>query len=155
MKCPFCGNNNTQVIDSREIEQGMMVRRRRKCNHCGMRFTTYESFRIIVIKKDGREEFFDKNKIINGLTTALKKRNVTKDQISKIADEIEEEIKSQGKTRIASKEIGLYILRKLKDIDKVAYVRFASVYFEFKDIEEFSTILKELSINRKRNNENK
>ncbi len=144
MKCPFCGSENTKVIDSRENESKTVIRRRRLCLNCNRRFTTYERFEIIVLKKDGREEMFDKQKIIKGLEKAFEKRPVSKDTIIKIANEIENEIMKKGLSMIKSKEIGKMILNKIKNIDKVAYVRFASVYFEFADLKEFENILKEL-----------
>ncbi len=155
MRCPFCGSDNTLVVDSREIENGYAIRRRRLCEDCKRRFTTYEKFRIIVVKKDGREEFFDRNKIINGLKNAFKKGTISISKINRIADNIESDIKEEGITRISSSDIGLRILKYLKNIDEVAYVRFASVYFDFRNLEEFKKIFEDLSAKSTKRNTKK
>ncbi|MDK2849968.1 MAG: transcriptional repressor NrdR [Candidatus Woesearchaeota archaeon] len=145
MRCPFCGSDNTSVIDSREIENGYVIRRRRICEQCKRRFTTYEKFEIFVIKRDGREELFDKRKIIIGLKNAFKKSTFPSDKINQIADRIENDLKTEGLTRVSSSEIGKRILNYLKEIDEVAYVRFASVYFDFRNIEEFKKVFHEFT----------
>jgi len=138
MRCPFCGYKETNVIDSRESSDGMIVRRRRECPKCKKRFTTYERIEtnIIVIKKDGRRESFDRQKIMNGIVKACEKRSISIEKIEKIVDDIESILRLKGK-EISSKEIGKIVMRKLKKLDKVAYIRFASVYKEFKDVEDF------------------
>lgn len=150
MKCPFCGSENTSVIDSREIENGYVIRRRRICGNCNRRFTTYEKFEIFVLKRNGKEEVFDKNKIIRGLKNAFKKGAISVEKINQIADKIESDIKDEGLTRISSSEIGKRILDYLKEIDEVAYVRFASVYFDFRNIDEFKKIFQEFTKNNKK-----
>ena len=131
MRCPFCGNPETKVVDSREVNDGTMIRRRRECLRCKKRFTTYErieSINMIVIKKDGRRELFDKQKIINGLLKACEKRPVTYEQILRIADKIEAELMEKFFPEVKSKKIGELVMRELRKLDKVAYIRFASVY---------------------------
>lgn len=150
MKCPVCENPETKVIDSREIEKGLAIRRRRQCLKCNNRFTTYEKFLIIVLKKGGKEEIFDRSKIIKGLQKAFHKRNVKEEEIQNIAKGIEDELTTKGVSKIDSKEIGKMILDRLKMIDKVAYIRFASVYFETASIEDFDRMIKELSRKRRK-----
>ncbi len=148
MKCPFCGFPDTKVVDSREVEDGTAVRRRRECEKCGMRFTTYEKYELTplqVIKKDGRRELFDKQKIIRGIITACEKRNVPMEKIKKMADEVEQELRCKHPDgEVSSKEIGERILRKLRKVDKVAYIRFASVYKNFEGIDEFISEIKRI-----------
>ncbi len=148
MRCPFCGFEDTKVIDSREIEDGTVVRRRRECPKCKNRFTTYERYELTplqVIKRDGSREIFDKQKIINGMLRACEKRKVTLDQIKKIADEIEQELRlKHPEGEVSSKEIGELVMRKLRKVDKVAYIRFASVYKNFEDIDEFIDEIKKI-----------
>ena len=137
MKCPHCGCEDSKVIDSRPIEENSSIRRRRECLQCQSRFTTYEvieSIQPIVIKKDGSREYFDKNKLLVGLLKACQKRPVDS---AKIADKIESELLNSLKLEITSKEIGEMVMEELKETDAVAYVRFASVYREFKDVETF------------------
>ncbi len=138
MRCPYCGANKDRVVDSREIKNGTEVRRRRQCLVCGRRFTTYERIELIpvmVIKKDGSRQPFSRDKIINGLLKACEKRPVSAEELEAIADELETLAQSKGE--ISSKEIGEVIMERLKSLDQVAYVRFASVYKEFRDLEEF------------------
>ncbi|MCS7233677.1 MAG: transcriptional regulator NrdR [Synergistetes bacterium] len=147
MKCPFCGEPESKVIDSRPVEDGSVIRRRRECLKCTKRFTTYErieSHSILVIKKDGRREMFDREKIIRGLLKACEKRPVSREKIEEIADGIEAELRSEGRKEITSKEIGERVIEALKELDKVAYVRFASVYREFTDLTHFIKELENL-----------
>lgn len=147
MKCPFCSHPDTRVIDSRLTESNDCVRRRRKCEKCGKRFTTYERFEnqpIAVVKSDGTRQPFDRNKILSGLIRACTKRNITTKILEKIVDDIESDIKNMDSNEISSKEIGDLVLKKLKDLDKVAYIRFASVYKHFDSLEQFTNELSEL-----------
>lgn len=144
MKCPACGYLDSKVLDSRPVEENNSIRRRRECLQCQCRFTTYEVidvFQPIVIKKDGSKEYFDKNKLLSGLIVACRKRPVDAEQI---ASEIESEIQNSLRREITSKEIGELAMRKLKEYDDVAYVRFASVYREFKDVDSFMVELEGL-----------
>ncbi|MGM0641093.1 MAG: transcriptional regulator NrdR [Thermotogota bacterium] len=151
MKCPFCGNQETKVLDSRPAGNGNSVRRRRECLNCDSRFTTYERFeenRIRVVKKEGKRELFDREKIKDGLLKACEKRSVTSEQIEEIVEGIEDELRRSGKAEISSTEIGDKIMNRLKEIDHVSYVRFASVYKEFRDVDSFLDAIKELKNNR-------
>ncbi len=144
MKCPFCSFPDSKVIDSRPVNEGGSIRRRRECPECMRRFTTFEvvdSVRIVVIKKDGSRELFDKDKLLSGLFKACQKRPV---DANKIADEIESELQNTLRQEISSIELGEMAMRKLREYDHVAYVRFASVYREFKDVDTFLKELKEL-----------
>ncbi|MCP2519792.1 transcriptional regulator NrdR [Candidatus Aminicenantes bacterium AC-335-A11] len=147
MKCPFCGSFDNRVIDSRESKDGLTIRRRRKCLNCNKRFTTYERVEEIpymVIKKDGRREPFDRNKLLHGLLKACEKRPISVKKLEKIADEVESMLQEKPDKEISTSEIGQYLMQKLKELDKVAYVRFASVYREFKDVIEFKKELENL-----------
>jgi transcriptional repressor NrdR len=147
MKCPFCSNPDTRVIDSRLTDSKDCVRRRRLCEKCGKRFTTYErveSQPIAVIKKDNTREPFDRNKILSGLIRACIKRNISMETLNKIVDDIENEISNMPSNEIHSKEIGDLVLKRLKNLDKVAYIRFASVYKQFNDIKQFTNELSAL-----------
>lgn len=147
MKCPFCGNLDSKVIDSRLTEDKESIRRRRECERCIKRFTTYERLEtqpIVVIKKDGTKQPFDRNKILGGLIRACIKRNIDTSVLDKIVDDIEYEIRNNPSNEISTKDIGDLALRHLKNLDKVAYIRFASVYKHFDDIEEFTKELEEL-----------
>lgn len=144
MKCPACGFADSKVIDSRPVEEGNSIRRRRECLACQKRFTTFEmveSVQIIVIKKDGSKELFDRNKLLSGLLKACQKRPVNAEEL---AVEIENELQNSLSHEVSTKEIGEIVMRKLKACDEVAYVRFASVYREFKDIETFLSELSQL-----------
>lgn len=146
MKCPKCNYTDSKVIDSRPTEEGS-IRRRRECLSCQHRFTTYEIFEttpIVVIKKDGSRQSFDRNKIVNGLIKSCEKRPVTLKQIEDISNSVEVAISNSMKKEISSREIGEMIMERLKDVDDVAYVRFASVYREFKDIKSFMNEIKRL-----------
>ena len=145
MKCPFCGYTDSKVIDSRPAEEGSTIRRRRECLACQKRFTTYEIIErlpLVVIKRDGSRQSFDKVKLINGMVRACEKRPVTLSQLETIADEIEQELQSGLEREISTVDIGEMVMERLKDVDEVAYVRFASVYRSFKDI---NTFMEELS----------
>ena len=140
MKCPYCGYDESKVIDSRPTDEGERIRRRRECLKCGKRFTTYEVIEtgpIIVIKKDKSRESFDRNKLLNGLLRACEKRPVSIDTLERVVDEIEGSLQNSLDREVPSSLIGKYAMEKLKNIDEVAYVRFASVYREFKDIATF------------------
>jgi transcriptional repressor NrdR len=143
MKCPYC-LTNTKVLDKRESKDA--TRRRRECLKCKKRFTTYERVEthLVVIKKDGRREPYIRDKIKNGILKACEKRPISQEKIDKCVSEIEEQIKNLGKNEIQSKIIGETIIKKLKKLDKIAYIRFASVYLEFKDVDEFNEKIKEL-----------
>lgn len=147
MKCPFCGDDNTRVIDSRPAEDNNSIRRRRQCDVCGKRFTTYEKVEtvpLMIIKKDRTREAYDRSKLENGLVRSCHKRPVTMDQIEVCVDEIESEIYNMGQREVESREVGRIVMDKIKDLDEVAYVRFASVYREFKDVNTFMDELKKL-----------
>ena len=140
MKCPYCGYDESKVIDSRPTDEGERIRWRRECLKCGKRFTTYEVIEtvpIIVIKKDKSRESFDRNKLLNGLLRACEKRPVSIDTLERVVDEIEGSLQNSLDREVPSSLIGKYAMEKLKTIDEVAYVRFASVYREFKDIATF------------------
>ena len=140
MKCPFCGYEESKVIDSRPTDDGTRIRRRRECLKCQKRFTTYEiieSLPIIVVKKDKSREAFDRNKLLNGMLRACQKRQVSIETLEKAVDEIESQIQNSLDREVTATRIGEYAMEKLKDIDEVAYVRFASVYRQFKDINSF------------------
>ena len=147
MKCPFCANIDDKVIDSREGRTGDTIRRRRECLKCARRFTTYERIDEIpymVIKKDGRRERFERQKILQGLLKACEKRPVPTPKLEAIVDEIEGVVQEATERELTTTEIGELIMRGLKKLDKVAYVRFASVYMDFKDVQEFMSELKNL-----------
>ena len=147
MKCPFCGHENTRVIDSRPAEDNNSIRRRRVCDECDKRFTTYEKVEtipLIIVKKDDNRETFDRSKIESGVLRACHKRPVSAKQIQQIVDEVETEIYAKEEREIPSSMIGELVMDKLKDVDSVAYVRFASVYREFKDINTFMDELKKV-----------
>ena len=147
MKCPFCGFEESKVIDSRPTDEGQRIRRRRECLECTKRFTTYEiieSLPIIVIKKDKSRETFNRNKLMTGLLRACEKRPVSIDTLDNMIDEIEVIIQNSLDREVSSEKIGQLVMEKLKDIDEVAYVRFASVYRQFKDINTFMNELNKL-----------
>lgn len=140
MRCPFCGYEESKVIDSRPTDEGERIRRRRECLKCSKRFTTYEIIEtvpVVVIKKDKSRETFDRNKLLNGLLRACEKRPVSIDTLENIVDEIEVMLQNSLDREVPSSQIGTYAMEKLKEIDEVAYVRFASVYRQFKDINTF------------------
>src|ERR1041385_9220717 len=147
VKCPYCGHLGDKVVDSRESKEGESIRRRRECLNCGRRFTSYERIDEIpymVVKKDGRREAYDRNKILGGLRRACEKRPISVSQLESIADQIEKVVQDSTDREVNTNEIGKTIMRRLKALDKVAYVRFASVYLEFEDVGEFMNELKNL-----------
>ena len=147
MRCPYCGKDDTRVIDSRPVEDNNSIRRRRICDSCGKRFTTYEKIEMIpmmVTKKDNNREIFDRSKIEGGILRACHKRPVSVDTITKLVDDVETEVFASEEKEIKSDAIGEIVMEKLKDIDAVAYVRFASVYREFKDVETFLNELEKM-----------
>lgn len=140
MKCPYCNYDDTKVVDSRPVEDGLATRRRRECGKCHKRFTTFEKIEnslLVVVKKDGTRESFDKNKIINGIMKACQKTKVSYEDVQRIADNIERGLSNTMEKEIQSTIIGRLIMDELKKIDQVAYVRFASVYQEFKSVDTF------------------
>jgi transcriptional repressor NrdR len=147
LKCPFCSYEESKVVDSRSTEDNMSIRRRRECLKCSKRYTTYEKIEdipILVIKKDSSREYFDKSKIVNGLIKACQKRPVSRAQIEAVADEVEKKISNAMLAEIKSDYIGEIIMESLKNIDEVSYVRFASVYRQFKDVNTFMEEIKNL-----------
>ena len=147
MKCPFCGHPENKVVDSRESEEAQSIRRRRECLGCERRFTTYErvdEIPYMVIKKDGRRERFDRQKVLAGLLRACEKRPVNTSRLEEIVNEIEVTVADAPDREIPAKQIGELLMARLRELDKVAYVRFASVYLDFKDIKEFMDELKDL-----------
>ena len=151
MKCPFCNHENTRVIDSRPAEENNSIRRRRVCDECGKRFTTYEKVEtipLIIIKKDNNREAYDRSKIESGVLRACHKRPVSAAQITKLVDEVENEIFNLEEREIPSDIVGEILMRKLKSLDEVAYVSFASVYREFKDLNTFMDELKNVMAGR-------
>lgn len=149
MRCPFCSSPNTQVLESRVVEEGHAIRRRRECGKCNKRFTTYERVKGIalwVIKKDGRREAFDKEKIKRGILKAIEKRPISLDLVDDVVESVEREMLRKEKEEVTSQSIGRAVLKRLKKIDKVAWLRFASVYLEFEDLEDFAKAIKNMSI---------
>ena len=147
MKCPFCDNPDTKVIDSRPTEEGHAIRRRRGCDRCSKRFTTYEKVEetiLMVVKKDGKREAFDRNKLLRGITRACEKRPVPVSEIEKLVQHVETSVCRQMEQEITSEQIGLLIMEGLKSLDEVAYIRFASVYRQFKDVQSFMEELQQL-----------
>ena len=147
MKCPYCSYKESKVVDSRPTDEGERIRRRRECLKCGKRFTTYEvveTVPVVVIKKDRSRETFDRNKLLNGLLRACEKRPVSLDTLEKGVDEIQNTLQNSLESEVPSSRIGKYAMDRLKDIDEVAYVRFASVYRQFKDVHSFMEELSQL-----------
>jgi transcriptional repressor NrdR len=147
MKCPFCGDDNTRVIDSRPADDNEAIRRRRQCDECGKRFTTYEKVEtlpLIVVKKDNNREPYDREKIVAGIVRSCHKRPISMTQINDMVDDIEGQIFNMGEKEIPTTTIGSIVMDKLKDLDEVAYVRFASVYREFKDVNTFMDEIKKI-----------
>ena len=152
MRCPFCGNIDTKVIDTRAMEDNSAIRRRRLCEKCSERFTTYERVDMIpltVIKSDNRRENFDRDKLLKSALKSFHKRSVSRDEIESMISDIEAEVISSMRKEISSKELGEMVMDRLKDLDDVAYVRFASVYRKFKDIDSFMAELNKLLNDRK------
>jgi transcriptional repressor NrdR len=153
MKCPYCGSFDNKVVDSRLSKEGVLIRRRRECNACQRRFTTYEKVEEIhpvVIKKDGRREPFNRDKISEGIARACQKRPISVEAIEEFIDSLEQSFQDSGRKEIATTEIGERVMAKLHEWDDVAYVRFASVYRQFKDPDDFVQELKELSERRRK-----
>lgn len=151
MKCPYCGHLGDKVVDSRESKEGDVIRRRRQCLNCGKRFTSRERLEDIeyrVIKKDGNREAFQRQKLIAGLLTACEKRPVSIQQLEEIADRIEAELQERPEREMSTKEIGAKLMQELKQLDQVAYVRFASVYRQFRDVGQFRREVDELQKSR-------
>jgi len=153
MKCPFCGDANTQVTDTRENEDGEVVRRRRRCASCDKRFTTYERIDLKmphIIKRNGIRTEFDHDKLTSSMKLALRKRPVTLEALEASVDRIEAKLLSMGEQEVSSEKIGELVMRELKKLDKVAYIRFASVYRNFADVDEFSEVIREVQARPKR-----
>jgi transcriptional repressor NrdR len=147
MKCPYCGHLGDKVVDSRESKEGEVIRRRRECLECGRRFTSYERIDEIpymVVKKDGRRERFERQKLVQGLLKACEKRPIRVAALEAIADKVESTLQDKPEREISTEEIGAYVMVSLKHLDKVAFVRFASVYRNFRDLDEFTHELQEL-----------
>lgn len=154
MKCPVCGYTESKVVDSRPTEEGVSIRRRRECLSCQNRFTTYETIEtlpLLVVKKDKTREVFDKEKLLRGMMNACNKRPVTMEQLETIASQIEAELQNSLSHEISSSHIGVLVMDKLKDLDEVAYVRFASVYREFKDLDTFLRELEKIRSDKSEN----
>ena len=152
MRCPFCGYAESKVIDSRPAEEGATIRRRRECLACQKRFTTYEIMErlpLVVVKRDGSRQTFDKIKVLNGMLRACEKRPVPLQTLENIADEIEQELQNSLEREVTTTEIGEMVMDRLKDVDEVAYVRFASVYRQFKDVKTFFDELTKLIDDKK------
>ncbi len=144
MHCPKCHHNNSRVIDSRQTDDGRTIRRRRECENCGYRFTTFERIEetpLLVIKKNGAREEFNREKILRGIIRSAEKRPVSMEQMEQIVDHVETKIRELGENEVSSTQIGEFVMEDLKDVDEIAYIRFASVYRQFKDM---SVFLKEL-----------
>ncbi|HEY2094141.1 MAG TPA: transcriptional regulator NrdR [Thermoanaerobaculia bacterium] len=147
MRCPFCGNMEDRVVDSRESREGDVIRRRRECTRCDRRFTSYEkieSVPLFVVKRDERRESFDRDKLMRGLQVACRKRPVSQDALERLADSVEAAINDTGEREISSKRIGAMVMSQLRELDPVAYVRFASVYRNFEDVDAFVKELHQL-----------
>ena len=153
MRCPYCGHVDLKVVDSRDSDTGESVRRRRECLQCSKRFTTYERIEAVplyVIKKDGRRESVDRQKLFTGLMKATAKREISPSTVEEIVDQIENELRTRGKIEIPSREIGELVMDKLRPLDKVAYIRFASVYRHFRDVSEVKQVIEQLLTTDKR-----
>lgn len=140
MRCPFCGSHKDRVVDSRESKEGSVIRRRRQCRHCGRRFTSYEKIETVpymVVKKRGQRERFDRSKILKGLLKACEKRPIPGQRVEQLVEEVERRLLETPDRELTSGEIGQYLMKQLRQVDKVAYLRFASVYLEFTDVREF------------------
>ena len=153
MRCPFCGYAESKVIDSRPAEEGFTIHRRRECLSCKKRFTTYEIMErlpLVVVKRDGSRQTFDRIKVMNGMLRACEKRPVSLSALEKIADDIEQDLQNSLEREVSTTEIGEMVMKKLKGVDEVAYVRFASVYRQFKDVNTFFDELSKLIDDKKR-----
>lgn len=148
MICPFCAHDFTRVIDKREGDSGKLTRRRRECQKCNRRFTTFErpeTLDLLIVKKDGKREIFDRSKLRSGIIKSCEKRPVSADDIEKMIDEIESDLRTSAEGEVSSKKIGEFVTRRLKKLDQVAYIRFASVYRQFRDVSDFEKELSKLS----------
>ncbi len=144
MRCPFCGSEDTQVKDSRPAEEGAAIRRRRQCQACGARFTTFERVQLrelVVVKRDGRRAPFDRDKLASSIFVALRKRDVDRDRVEQMISGVVRQLESSGETEINSERIGALVMAGLRELDSVAYVRFASVYKNFREVEDFERFL--------------
>ena len=153
MKCPFCGHQDDKVLESRSAQEGEAIRRRRECLSCARRFTTYEQvedMRVMVVKRDGRRELFDRGKVLRGMMVACEKRPVATDVLQGMADEIERAVYDLGAREIESSQIGEMVADALRKVDQVAFVRFASVYWQFENVEQFKELVEVLGGRRKR-----
>ena len=153
MKCPFCGDPNTQVTDTRENDDGDVVRRRRRCVHCDKRFTTYERIDLKmphIVKRNGSRSDFDHAKLSGSMKLALRKRPVTTEALEEAVDRVEARLLAMGENEVATEKIGELVMKELKKLDKVAYIRFASVYRNFADVDEFSEVIREVQTRPKR-----
>jgi transcriptional repressor NrdR len=144
MKCPYCRHPDSRVVDSREVDEGQVIRRRRSCQECGKRFTTVEEATLAVIKRSGVTEPFSRQKVINGVRRACQGRPVDEDALAQLAQTVEEAVRATGAAELASDEVGLAILGPLRDLDEVAYLRFASVYQAFSSIDDFEKAISDL-----------
>lgn len=156
MICPFCAHGFTRVVDKREGRGGKITRRRRECQKCGRRFTTFErveTLDLLIVKKDGKREIFDRSKLRGGIIKSCEKRPISAEDIEKVVDEIEGDLRKGGTNEVSSKEVGELVTKKLKKLDKIAYIRFASVYRQFADISDFERELSKLSNRFKSKNE--
>jgi transcriptional repressor NrdR len=151
MRCPFCGHVESKVIDSRESKKGISIRRRRECEACRRRFTTYEKVEEIpymIVKKDGSRQMFDRQKLLKGLMKACEKRPIAMSKLEEIVEEIEARLQERPDKEMKASDVGQYVMDRLRDLDKVAYVRFASVYREFRDVMEFKQELETLLLEK-------
>lgn len=147
MRCPFCQRSDARVVDSREVREGTEIRRRRECQACGRRFTTYERVDEVpaaVVKRDGRREVFDREKLLTGLVKACEKRPIPRPQLARIVDAVEAELAGREEREMSTEEIGGFVIERLRTLDQVAYVRFASVYRRFEDVSQFVDELRQL-----------
>lgn len=147
MRCPKCQHNNSRVVDSRQTDDGRTIRRRRECENCGFRFTTFERIEaapLLVIKKNGAREEFNREKILRGLIRSAEKRPVAMEQMEKVVDDVENRVRSMGENEVSTTIIGEYVMENLVDLDEIAYIRFASVYRQFKDMSVFLKELQEI-----------
>ena len=154
MRCPKCGGNKSSVVDSRQAEDGNTIRRRRECEECQHRFTTYERVEertLVVVKKDGTREQFSRDKIFNGIIRSAQKRPVSSDEIEEIVNRIEQKVRSQSDNEINSEYIGSLVMDELAELDEITYVRFASVYRSFNDVVELESLLKQITNGSKKN----
>ena len=147
MICPHCHHDGSHVVDSRPSEDGTFIRRRRECSHCGYRFTTFERYEeqpLLVVKKNGARQQFDRKKILNGLVRSAEKRPVSIEQLTKIANTVENRVRARGENEVSTTIIGEYVMDELKDVDEISYIRFASVYRQFKDVDAFMSELESI-----------